>query len=42
MKRVGGYLSRGIPGGAQLRAAIHSAHTAGEIVHLVEEHFRRA
>ncbi len=41
MKRVGGYLSRGIPGGARLRAAIHSAHTSDEILHLIKDHFRR-
>jgi tRNA-dihydrouridine synthase B len=42
MKRAGGYLSRGIPGGAHLRAAIHAAHTADEILQLVKDHFRRA
>jgi len=41
MKRVGGYLSRGIPGGPRLRAAINSAHTQEEILHRIEEHFRR-
>jgi tRNA-dihydrouridine synthase B len=38
MKRVGGYLSRGIPGGARLRAAIHSAHKAAEILSRIEDH----
>ncbi len=42
MKRVGGYLSRGIPGGARLRAAINSAHTPDEILHWIEEHFCRS
>ncbi len=42
MKRVGGYLSRGIPGGARLRAAINSAHTPDEILHRIEEHFCRS
>jgi len=32
MKRMGGYLSRGIPGGARLRALIHSARTSEEIL----------
>lgn len=36
MKRVGGYLSRGISGGARLRAAIHAAHSAEEILTVVE------
>jgi tRNA-dihydrouridine synthase B len=42
MKRVGGYLSRGIPGGAHLRVAIHAAHDSVEILQLVEDHFRQA
>jgi tRNA-dihydrouridine synthase B len=41
MKRVGGYLSRGVPGGARLRAAIHSAHKSDEILSLIEVHFSR-
>jgi nifR3 family TIM-barrel protein len=41
MKRVGGYLSRGIPGGARLRAAIYSAHKSAEILSLIEDHFSK-
>jgi nifR3 family TIM-barrel protein len=37
MKRMGGYLSKGIPGGARLRAAIHAATTSEEILSLVQE-----
>ncbi len=40
MKRVGGYLSRGVPGGARLRSAIHSARTSDEILQLVRNHFQ--
>jgi tRNA-dihydrouridine synthase len=36
MKKIGGYLTKGIPGGAQLRAAIHEARTAGEILDIVQ------
>jgi len=32
MKRVGGYLSRGIPGGARLRERLHSARTGDELL----------
>lgn len=39
MKRMGGYLSKGIPGGARLRAAIHAAATCEEILGLVQEFF---
>ena len=37
MKRMGGYLSKGIPGGARLRATIHAAATSEEILNLVQE-----
>lgn len=40
MKRAGGYLARGIPGGARLRSAIHSAHTSDEILQLIRNHSR--
>jgi len=35
MKRIGGYLSKGIPGGAHLRAAIHAARSREEILSVV-------
>ena len=35
MKRIGGYLSKGIPGGAHLRAAIQAARSAGEILTVI-------
>ncbi len=41
MKKMGGYLSKGIPGGARLRAEIHSARTAGEILDMVRTFFSR-
>jgi tRNA-dihydrouridine synthase B len=41
MKRAGGYLSKGLPGGAQLRAAIHSARTPEEILTLIASHCRQ-
>jgi nifR3 family TIM-barrel protein len=37
MKRMGGYLSRGIPGGAQLRQKIHSARACEEVCGAVQE-----
>ena len=36
MKKVGGYLSKGFPGGARLRARIHSAHSIEECLHAIE------
>jgi tRNA-dihydrouridine synthase B len=41
MKRMGGYLSKGIPGGSSLRADIHSAHTCDEILGLVQDYFAK-
>ena len=41
MKRMGGYLSKGIPGGAHLRAQIHAAHTADEILTLIRDFVSR-
>ena len=35
MKRIGGYLSKGIPGGAHLRAAIHAARSPEEILTII-------
>ena len=37
LKRMGGYLSKGIPGGAHLRALIHSARTSDEILALIRD-----
>ncbi len=42
MKKMGGYLSKGIPEGARLRSDIHSARTCEEILSLVETFFSRA
>lgn len=39
MKKMGGYLSRGISGGAQLRAALHAAHSAGEFFSVLHDFF---
>jgi nifR3 family TIM-barrel protein len=39
MKKLGGYLSKGIPGGARLRSRIHSARTTLELIGAVEEFF---
>jgi tRNA-dihydrouridine synthase B len=38
LKKMGGYLSKGIPGGSHLRAAIHAAHTSDEILALIQTH----
>jgi len=37
MKRMGGYLSKGIPGAAALRARIHSAHSPEELIGRIEK-----
>ncbi len=39
MKKMGGCLSKGVPGGARLRAAIHSAATGDQILGLVRSFF---
>jgi len=39
IKRIGGYLSRGFPGGARLRASIHAAGTCDEILQRIADHF---
>lgn len=41
MKRMGGYLSKGIPDGTRLRAGIHSAGTCDEILKLIGDFFAR-
>jgi tRNA-dihydrouridine synthase B len=41
MKKVGGYLSKGFPQGARLRASIHGAHSAEEIFQALEEYISR-
>ncbi len=40
MKKMGGYLSRGIPGGAQLRDRLHSSRSSEEFLQVVEDFFR--
>jgi tRNA-dihydrouridine synthase len=37
MKRMGGYLSKGIPGGAHLRADIHAARSCEEILSVTRD-----
>ncbi len=39
IKKAGGYLSKGFPGSAHLRARIHQAHTADEVFASIREHF---
>jgi tRNA-dihydrouridine synthase B len=41
MKKMGGYLSKGIPGGASLRDRIHSSRTSGELLDHVTGFFAR-
>jgi nifR3 family TIM-barrel protein len=36
MKKMGGYLSRGVPGGAHLRDQLHSSRTSEEFLHILE------
>jgi hypothetical protein len=42
MKRIGGYLSKGIPGGAHLRAAIHAARSREEILGVIGDFLTRS
>jgi len=42
MKKVGGYLSRGFPQGARLRAAIHGAHSTEEFFDAMETYLSEA
>ncbi len=37
LKKIGGYLSRGIPGGAHLRDRLHSTRSCGEFLHILED-----
>ena len=39
IKKIGGYLSKGFPGSAQLRARIHGSHTIEELFVAIREHF---
>jgi tRNA-dihydrouridine synthase B len=39
IKKIGGYLSKGFPGSAQLRARIHGSHTTAELFEAIREHF---
>jgi nifR3 family TIM-barrel protein len=41
LKRIGGYLSKGFPGGAHLRAQIHTSRTTAEFFELVEVYLNR-
>jgi len=36
MKRIGGYLSKGLPGGAQLRMQMHTCHTTAEFFEVLQ------
>jgi tRNA-dihydrouridine synthase B len=39
MKKIGGSLSKGFPGSAQLRAQIHGAHTIEDLIEAIRQHF---
>jgi tRNA-dihydrouridine synthase B len=39
MKKMGGYLSKGIPGGSHLRELMHSSHTSDEFLRVLREFF---
>lgn len=39
IKKIGGYLSKGFPGSAQLRARIHGSHTIEALFVAIREHF---
>jgi nifR3 family TIM-barrel protein len=39
IKKIGGYLSKGFPGSAHLRAQIHASRTTSEFFEVVQEYF---
>jgi tRNA-dihydrouridine synthase len=41
IKRVGGYLSKGFPESARLRAQIHASNTTSEFFEVMREYFSR-
>jgi nifR3 family TIM-barrel protein len=41
IKRAGGYLSKGFPGSARLRAQIHASNTTSEFFEVMREYFSR-
>ena len=41
MKKIGGYLSKGLPQGARLRARIHNAHTIEEYFDVLRDYINR-
>ena len=42
MKKMGGYLSKGIPGGAHLREKMHAAKTCEEFLYVLRDYFSPA
>jgi nifR3 family TIM-barrel protein len=42
MKKIGGYLSKGLPGSTWLRARIHTAGSTAEIFEILHQYFSRA
>jgi tRNA-dihydrouridine synthase B len=41
MKKMGGYLSKGIPGGAHLRELMHASHTSEEFLEILRDFFNK-
>jgi tRNA-dihydrouridine synthase B len=41
LKKIGGYLSKGFPGGTHLRAQMHGSHTVNEFFVVVGEYFNK-
>jgi tRNA-dihydrouridine synthase B len=41
LKKIGGYLSKGFPGGTHLRAQMHASHTVNEFFVVVGEYFNK-
>jgi hypothetical protein len=41
LKKIGGHLSKGFPGGAHFRAQIHGAHSTEELLEVVRIFFAR-
>ena len=41
IKKIGGYLSKGFPGGSHLRDSLHASHTTEELFAVLQDYFVR-
>jgi len=42
LKKIGGHLSKGFPGGSQLRSRMHASHTTAEFFEVVQSYFAQS